>query len=310
MKTIAVTFAGRKRYMEILFEYIERYKSNIDEYHLYMATVNQEDIDYMEEFQRKNQDFVKIIRLESYENFDRADVWNLCYRNCQDEDSIYIKIDDDIVYIDENLFSSFIEFRKKSKAPLVFPHIINNIISSPILEEFGLVQLPGFNKDIKVYHTWKNTIKRIRDEISLLKNNISHDFVATNLVSQNEILCPVVWGDPRYSMEIHNTFISKLSEDSIDRLYTENLPLVNFEPMSIQCCSWIGRDFKNYVNNLGIVGKEDEPWMAVYLPIWLDSPNEIFGESVVSHFSSYNQETYLIEHGILEKYKKIIQKNV
>ena len=40
--------------MEILFEYIKKYRNNIDEYHLYLATVNKEDIDYIEEFQRNH----------------------------------------------------------------------------------------------------------------------------------------------------------------------------------------------------------------------------------------------------------------
>ena len=305
-RIVALTFAGRKKYMEILFEYIKKYRNNIDEYHLYLATINPEDIDYIEEFQRNNRDFVKIVRLESYENFDRSKVWNLCYHNCQDEDSIYIKIDDDIVYIDENFFSEFIEFRKKSKSPLVFPHIINNIISSPILEESNKIGLVEFNRDAKVYYTWRETVKRIKDQVILLKNKMDHNFVITNLVHQNEILCPVAWGDPRYALGIHDFFLSALSESGVNAIYTENIKLENFEPISIQCCSWIGNSFKNYIEDLGMVGNEDEPWMAIYLPIWLNSPHEIFGRSVVSHFSSYNQESHLLEHGILEKYKNLI----
>jgi hypothetical protein len=73
--------------------------------------------------------------------------------------------------------------------------------------------------------------------------------------------------------------------------------------MSIQCCSWIGKDLKKYTTDFGEVGSEDEPWMSVYLPLWLENPNVIFGKSVVSHFSSYNQESHLLEQGILEKYK-------
>jgi hypothetical protein len=306
MKTIAVTFAGRKRYMEILFKYILKYREKIDEYHLYLATTNQDDIDYMVEFQERNSDFVRIVRLETYENFNRTKVWNLCYLNCQDENSLYIKIDDDVVYLDGRLFSEFIEFRKTSKSPLVFPHIINNIISSPILEKHGRIKLPQFDNDSKVYYTWRDTIKRIRSQVNSLKNKMNYDFVVSDLVSQNEILCPVVWGNLGYSLAIHEVFLHKLSEVGVEYLYTENVELDNFEPMSIQCCSWIGKDLKKYTTDFGEVGSEDEPWMSVYLPLWLENPNVIFGESVVSHFSSYNQEPYLLENGILEKYKDLI----
>jgi glycosyltransferase involved in cell wall biosynthesis len=306
MKTIAVTFAGRKRYMEILFKYILKYREHIDEYHLYLATTNQDDVDYIEEFQERNSDFVSIVRLETYENFNRTKVWNLCYLNCRDEDSVYVKIDDDVVYLDERLFTEFIEFRKTSKSPLVFPHIINNIISSPVLEEHDRIKLPEFDNDSKVYYTWRNTIKRIHSQVNSLKNKMDYDFVVSDLVSQNEILCPVVWGNLGYSLAIHEEFLHKLSNIGVESLYTENVKLENFEPMSIQCCSWLGKDFKKYIDELGKVGSEDEPWMAVYLPLWLDSPHTIFGGSIVSHFSSYNQDSYLLENGILEKYKILI----
>jgi hypothetical protein len=96
MKLIALTFAGRKRYMEILFQYIIKYKKYINEYHLY------QEIDYIYDFQKNNHDFVKVIKLEDVVKFDRANVWNLSYRNCQDEDVIYLKIDDDIVFINQD----------------------------------------------------------------------------------------------------------------------------------------------------------------------------------------------------------------
>ena len=303
-KLVVVTFAGRKKYMEILFPYIERYKQHISEYHIYVATENEDDIKYMVDFYNKNQDFVKLIRLENYSSFNKALVWNLAYKNCQDDDTIYLKIDDDVVYIDENLFTKFIDFRKKSDVPLVYPHIINNIISSPLLQKMGVLKLTtDWNHDYMVIDTWKNTINRIENNIKGLQGKLPSDYVVTNLLSQNEILCPISWGDVNYSKECHLSFIEILKSKKVDSLYTENIILSNYDPMSIQCCSWIGKDLKKYTTDFGEVGSEDEPWMSVYLPLWLENPNVIFGKSVVSHFSSYNQENFLIESGILEKYK-------
>jgi hypothetical protein len=305
MKLIALTFAGRKRYMEILFPYILKYKKYINEYHLYLATTNQEDIDYIYDFQKNNNDFVKVIKLEDGVKFDRADVWNLSYKNCQDEDAIYLKIDDDIVFIDENLFTNFLEFRKESTAPLVFPHIINNLISTPYLEKYGKLNVGSWNKNLMVLNTWSNTIERIKPKLEELKGKFPGNFVVTNLMNESEILCPVAWGSLEYSKLSHIDFIRILSESGLDNIYTENIILDRFEPISIQCCSWFGKDLKKYISEFGMVGREDEPWMSIYLPFWSNNPNVIFGKSVVSHFSSYNQDNYLINNGLLEEYKKL-----
>jgi hypothetical protein len=307
-KLIVVTFAGRKKYMEILFKYIEKYKDYINEYHLYLATENQTDIQYMLEFQDKHKDFVKIVKMEDYSNFNKALVWNLAYKNCQDENTIYLKIDDDVVYIDENLFTKFIDFRKSSNAPLVYPHIINNIISTPNLQKMGRLNLESkwdFNN--MIVNTWSNTINRIKNNIKILKGNLPKDYVVTNLLSEFEILCPTAWRNINYSRESHIAFLNILKSNNVNNLYTDNITLSNYEPMSIQCCAWFGRDLKDWVSKFGIVGEEDEPWLAVYLPCWLDNPNVIYGGSIVSHFSSYIQEEYLISLNILNEYYKIIE---
>jgi hypothetical protein len=96
MRTIAVTFAGRKIFMEILFPYIKKYEKYIDEYHIYAATHKQEDIDYIEDFASKN-NFVKVFRAD--ERKDPTYLWDECYKNSQDADAVYIKLDDDIVFM-------------------------------------------------------------------------------------------------------------------------------------------------------------------------------------------------------------------
>ena len=68
MKTIVVTFAGRKMFMEILFPYIKKYEDQIDEYHIYAATKNQEDLDYIEKFSSEN----KFDSGSGWPSFDRV----------------------------------------------------------------------------------------------------------------------------------------------------------------------------------------------------------------------------------------------
>jgi hypothetical protein len=60
MKLVVLTFAGRESSMKILFQLILKYKRYIHEYRLYVATLIQSDIDYIEKFASEN-DFIKVV---------------------------------------------------------------------------------------------------------------------------------------------------------------------------------------------------------------------------------------------------------
>ena len=140
MKLIVVTFGGRECSIKILFKYILKYKKYIDEYRIYIATTVQNDIDFMEKFAKNNSNFVKIIYTydENHNKIlnDRNKIWDNSYKNSMEEDCVYLKFDDDIVYIEENIFTDFIKYRLENPNPLlIYPIIINNIISSYNLQK-------------------------------------------------------------------------------------------------------------------------------------------------------------------------------
>lgn len=302
---IVLTFAGRKKYLEVLFKYILKYKKYITEYHIYLATNNKEDVDFIYEFESNNKDFVKVISKEPsfYEsgNFDKVMIWYMANKNCI-EDKVYLRIDDDVLFLDENLFTNFIDYRKKSTAPLVYPIILNNVISSPILQKYGKVNI---NNESNILKNWKDTSDRIKPTIDSMKSNFPDSFRLHNIVSQDEVLCPVSWGNFDYVYQIHNQSLSHIKNNTISDLYIDNISLVNYEPMSIQCCSWLGKDMRKYIEEFGAVGIEEEPWFAIFLPMWLNKPNEVFGGAIISHFSYWVQEKFLLSTNILSEYKKI-----
>jgi hypothetical protein len=301
MKTIVVTFAGRKKFMEILFPYIKKYEHKIDEYHIYAATNNQEDLDYIEKFSSENE-FVKVFRAEP--GRDPIYLWNECYKNSQDENSVYLKLDDDIVFIDDSLFTDFLEFRKNNpQYPIIYPMIVNNLYTSWILQEKMALQ---FSQKTNFNERWNSVNDRI---INYLKDNPIPDRLI-HVIPEDFALCPIGWGNTEFAKSVHNKFLECLESNRMDIFKntidgTKGMILDNYPPVSINCCSWLGSSMKEYTAKYGDVW-QDEIWLSVYLPILSGKPNYIYFDSVVSHFSYYKQmEGGILESNILSRYNKI-----
>jgi hypothetical protein len=303
MKLVVLTFAGRECSMKILFKLILKYKKYIHEYRLYVATTIQSDINYMEKFAASN-DFVKIKYCKVNNKIildDRELIWDTAYKSCQEDDTVYLKLDDDIVYFDETLFTDFINYRISNKiAPILYPVIINNHFISWHLQENNIIN-PILKSNIG--NDWINTYNRIKNHIISNKNT---KLRIGDFTSDNEVLCPIAWGNFKYCCDLHNIFIEDIKNNNIHKYYLKNnIILENCEAVSINVCSWIGSNLKKYTDTYGDV-YYDEPWLSIYLPTWSGHRNELYGKCIVSHYSYYKQrELGLDLTDILDKYDKL-----
>ena len=59
-KLIACSPVGRKSSMQCLFKYMLNNQHILDEYHLWVNTVNEEDLEYINKFAKENSDFVHL----------------------------------------------------------------------------------------------------------------------------------------------------------------------------------------------------------------------------------------------------------
>jgi hypothetical protein len=307
MKLIVLSFVGRKISMEILFKLILKYRKYIDEYRLYVATTIKSDIEYIENFAKENS-FVKLMYciIDNITILDNKElIWDYAYNSCKEEDTVYLKLDDDIVYFDETLFTDFIQYRiNNRKAPLLYPVIINNLFISYYLQEENKI-----NHSLKtnIGNTWKMTYKNIKNQILECVNNSTALRIGDLVKNQNEILCPVSWGNFDYCYSLHNQFIIDVCNNNVQKYYlNENIILENAEPVSINVCSWIGEDLKKYTDTYGNVHK-DEPWFSIYLPTWSGNKNEIYSKCVVSHYAYYIQrERGLDNTDLLKRYLELL----
>ena len=93
----------------------------------------------------------------SNELVDRYDLWqpdgvingvlsiDAFYRYCCDDDTIYIKLDDDIIWLEPNFFEELVSFRIANPSYfMVSPLVINNDISTYILQSKGLIQFKEY----------------------------------------------------------------------------------------------------------------------------------------------------------------------
>jgi hypothetical protein len=261
MKKIIVIPAGRKRYLKILLEYLIKYKDQFNEVILWVNTENEEDVSYMEEMSNKY-DFIKLQRAKIPR--EGCIIYHY-FEECVDENAVYLRLDDDIVFIDKEAIKNIFDFRiNNPEYFLVYGNIVNNAIISYLHQRKGLIpKLPIF--------TYSS-------------------------------VCEKGWSTPKYAELIHNSFIKRAYTNDIKSYYMDNWILLDYERVSINAISFLGKDFKEFN---GKVGHSEEMWLSCDKPMELNRPNVICGNSVFSHYSFYTQRIDLDKTDILEKYNKI-----
>lgn len=211
IRIIVVTPAGRKKYLEILFKYIGRLRPIVDEYRLWVNTENKADINYMIDFQKANKDYVSLDYLPKGVKVNGNKTINYFFKRCTNQRTIYVRFDDDIVYIDDiEKFKQFLLFRLNNpKYFLVYGNIINNAICS------HLHQLNGA---------------------------LGGELVKYNCFDE------VGWKDGNFAKSIHYKVFENFNDLSSFRM--KNLLLNNFERVSINCISWNGDCFRKFSGNV------------------------------------------------------------
>lgn len=142
MSVVFTVFAGRQRYMEVLIPYIQKLVSMklVSEVHIWDYTRNTDDEKYLKTACATFQLF-SVTDKSTYREYYK------CY-TCEkypDPQTVIIKCDDDIVFIDTSRFEAFIKARRLAVEPIFMsPSVINNPVCMAIQFQRGL--LPGFTR--------------------------------------------------------------------------------------------------------------------------------------------------------------------
>ena len=265
-KIVVVTPAGRKRYMEILFQYLIKQKHIIDEYRIWVNTGNVDDLKWFEELNTQYKDFVTLEYLPK--SLHPGGTSHICkfFKNTIDEDTIYIRFDDDVVWMEEDFIEKIVKFRiNNPEYFIIYGNIINNSVIDYIHQKQGI----QYSKNI-----------------------------------ENTCLCEYGWKSPTICEEKHITFINNLNDNTNDGIkkYKFDRYITRNERISINNICWFGADFKQF---LGIVDEAEEQWLSCEKPKQINKKTCVYGEAVCVHYAFWPQRDYLDKTDILQKYKTI-----
>lgn len=132
-KIVVNTAAGRRRYMQYLIPQVV-ISDIVDRYDLWINTTNKDDILF---FMKVAELFPKInLVWQPHKTINGILSMGAFYKKCCENNTIYIKLDDDMIWFEPTFFEKMVDFRiDNPKFFLVSPLVINNGICDYILQE-------------------------------------------------------------------------------------------------------------------------------------------------------------------------------
>jgi hypothetical protein len=275
--------SGRKRTMSILMDNLSRFQNIVDRVQIWLNTGDgqEEDQKWLESLPDIYGDWVKLYRLtdEQYKIRPIQLRSGLFYTNTTQEDTIYIRMDDDIVYVDDLFFQNLLDFRIDNPDYfLVMGAIVNNAILSYIYQE-ELELIPKKFGPIEPY-----------------------------------CMDPVAWRSGPFATALHETLISHIKSNTVDELFFDRAELKNASRFSISCFCFFGKEFAKFNGIIGQrrpgkVYRDEEIALTEIIPTLDDKLNVICGSAIVAHYSFFAQRPFLDKTDILEQYRAIAKAN-
>lgn len=279
-RVIAWTPYGRVRTYSLLIKYLERDHARglIDEAWLYMNTdpVGQEaDIAYAHELAEQF-DWVKLKHRP--EGFDLGHLpkqrWTgLAYREMTDPNAVYLRLDDDVVYLHENAVENLVRARLQMPAPTaVFPVIFNNAIVSHFLQACG-----------KVPMEWGTVSPYCMD--------------------------PTGWANGPFAVKLHELLLDHIEAGTVEDLYLyQDFPIQPGTQFSVSCFASLGSMYAGLDEPGVLVPDEEESWHTIHQPLATGAPNILRGDAIVSHWSFFPQHPFLNNTNLLDRYRDLAEK--
>ena len=258
-KIVCNTAAGRRRYMQYLVPQVVSCDI-VDRYDIWVNTMNIRDIEF---FRMLAKQYPKIrLVWQPTGIIDGNKSINAFYEDCCDEDTIYIKLDDDIVWIEPGYFEKIVQFRiDNPQYFVVSPMVINNQKTSYVFQCEGLLPIKRYRRADPF------------DKI-LLKSG-------------------------KFAKELHQWFIDNyLINNEYTKLHCGNYPM-GITRFSINSIVWFGSQLKAFG---GIVTDDDEEFMSSIKPTQLGQSNCLYGGALIAHFAFGPQRKALDNTDLLNQY--------
>lgn len=259
-KIVINTAAGRRRYMQYLVPQVLACNI-VDRYDLWVNTMNSQDIEFFRQIAQKYPKVNLIWQPDGIVDGNKS--INAFYKKCMDEDTIYFKLDDDIIWMEDGLIEKMVRFRiNHPEYFLVSPLVINNSLTTYLLQ---------VHEKIKLY-----------------------DY------QHASSLHPLLWESGKFALDLHKWFLNNyLLPGKVEDLYIGGSKPMGLTRFSINAIMWFGRDMKEMK---GFVPGDDEEYLSCIYPAISGKSNAWNGESMCAHFAFFTQREMLDKEKILEQY--------
>ena len=107
-KVVVNTAAGRRRYMQYLIPYIVS-SDTVDRYDIWVNTHNGADIAFFKRIAERFPVVNLVWQPDGVVNGNAS--INAFYKECTEEDTVYFKLDDDIIWMEPGLIEKMVRFR-------------------------------------------------------------------------------------------------------------------------------------------------------------------------------------------------------
>lgn len=280
-KIVAWTPYGRESTYSILVEYLRRdvERGLLDEVWAYMNTDvsgQERDVEYAHELAATYEWFKLMYRPEGVAQHPGPKQRNTgyAYRHMTDPNTVYLRFDDDIVYIHDDAIVNLVEKRlEMPHATAIFATTWNNAIVSWFMQQAEV---------------------------------IPREFGECGFFCMD----PMGWANGQFAVKIHHLLLEKIEAGRVEDLYLyQDFPIPPGTQFSVSCFASQGSLYAGLPHGPGIlVPDEEEHWHTVHQPQTTGQPNILIGNAIVSHFTFMPQRSLVLKTDILDRYRALAEK--
>jgi hypothetical protein len=285
-RVIAWVPYGREPTVSILVEYLRREVERhlIDEVWLYMNTDEDQVADrkYAQTLAARHA-FVKLLPIpKTVPLVRRTRHGGLrpvkkqrrtigAYRYMTDRNAVYVRFDDDIVYIHPDAVETLVRRKIEMPATLCcFPIIWNNAICSWWLQQCGIIP-----RDL-------------------------------GIVERPYCMDPVGWADGDFAVGIHRLLLDRIEVDDVESLFTyQDFALDIGQQFSVSCFAALGSYYAGLRPPGALPTHEEETHHTVHAPTASRQPNVVIGDALVAHYTFRPQQPVVHATDVLDRYRKL-----
>lgn len=259
-RVLVVTPAGRERYLRPLAAHVLT-EPLVDEWQVWVNTSNAGDLAFLRDLAALHPK-VRLVAPPCEPPNGTATIGQF-FRTAIDGDAIYVRMDDDLVWLEPGFFARFLAERVADREPLfLYPLIVNNAICSWLLK----------------------TLRKLDIQAPL----------------QPWCLDPVGWRSHELAEALHRWFLARVRAGTLDALRFPRIP-VSLSRVSINCIAWFGADLAPMRGEFP-AGVDEEEFASVTLPLLLGRVNRITGQAIAAHFAFFPQREHLDGTDLLAQY--------